>query len=238
MEQGILNLDLPVDIFTFLIVWMSSFVPSQSPPLERKRGVFSWFLPLWRTWGRVELEQVLLREVVVTIFEHHLGLGVRIALGEKSCFGKKEKVFPGINSNSCCYCYLVFVFLLASDGPALVNSSQSHFILGCGEALWFMAHNCPTEQFIRLLNPLSPYFRLTQSIVFPYCHLEDILPAQSCSFFCNPPVLQNTLFFTASFGWEFHDSTEKLYLQKKNPFFKNKRFERDKPYFRSPSFRL
>lgn len=41
--------------------------------------------------------------------------------------------------------------------------------------MWFMAHNCQTEQFIKLLNLLSPYFLLTQSSVFPYCHLKVII---------------------------------------------------------------
>lgn len=61
-------------------------------------------LPLWRAWEGVGLKQVLQREVVVPIFEHHLGLAVRVALGEKGCFGRREKVFPGINSSSCCCC--------------------------------------------------------------------------------------------------------------------------------------
>lgn len=118
---------------------------------------FSWFLSLCRTWGGWSWSRWLLPEVVA-IFEHHLGLGVRIALVEKGCFGKRGKVFPGINSNSCCYCYLGFVFLLASDGPALVNCSQSHLMLWCGEAMWFMAHNCQTEQFIKLKSVGSSLF--------------------------------------------------------------------------------
>lgn len=139
---------------------------SRSSSGKEKRS-FSWFLPLWRTWGGWGWSRWFLREVVITIFEHHLGLGVRIALGEKGCFGKKGKVFPGINGNPCCFCYLLFVFLLAGDGSALVNSSQSHWMLCCGEAVWFMACNFQTEQFIRFLNLFSPYFLLTQSSVFP-----------------------------------------------------------------------
>lgn len=78
----------------------------------KEKRSFSWFLPLCRTWGGWSWSRWLLREVIVTIFEHHLGLGVRIAHGEKGCFGKRGKVFPGINSHPCCFCYLVFVFLL------------------------------------------------------------------------------------------------------------------------------
>jgi len=62
----------------------------------------------------MEAGSFLERWLLLTIFEHHLGLRMRIALGENDCFAKKtEKLFSGINSNYCCYCYLAFVFLLA-----------------------------------------------------------------------------------------------------------------------------